>query len=143
MADSFTLCTTPSENRINGQSLPMEAHLVHADKAGNLAVVAVMFKEGAENKEIEQLWQKMPKKTGQKITLSGEAKNVMQLLPEGKDYYRFTGSLTTPPCSEGVRWLVLRDQVTISKEQVDDFLHVMHHPNNRPVQPLNARVILK
>lgn len=65
----------------------MEAHLVHADKAGNLAVVAEMFKEGAENKEIEQLWQKMPKKTGQKITLSGEAKNVMQLLPEGKSWW--------------------------------------------------------
>jgi Carbonic anhydrase len=66
----------------------------------------------------------------------------MHFLPEDKSYYRFTGSLTTPPCSEGVRWFVLKSYDTVSKEQVEQFLHVMHHPNNRPIQDIGARKVL-
>ena len=65
------------------------------------------------------------------------------LLPQDHDYYRFNGSLTTPPCPEGVWWLVMKYFQTASKEQIDKFAHTMHHPNNRPVQPANARAILK
>jgi len=64
-------------------------------------------------------------------------------MPEDRDYYRFNGSLTTPPCTEGVLWLVLKQPLTVSKAQVDEFAHVMHHPNNRPVQPLHARPVLQ
>jgi len=66
-----------------------------------------------------------------------------RLVPQQRDYYRFNGSLTTPPCSEGVWWLVMKQIVTASKDQIDKFTHTLHHPNNRPVQPANARVILK
>ena len=131
----------PSENLIEGQSFPMEMHLVHADSSGNLAVVGVMFKEGETNAELEKAWAVMPDHEGEakpSAALAAEA-----LLPGNHDYYRFSGSLTTPPCSEGVLWLVMKDPVTASKAQIEAFEHVMHHPNNRPVQPLNARKVMQ
>ncbi len=132
----------PSENHINGQSFPMEAHFVNMDKEGKLAVVSVMFKEGKANKSLEKIWNKMPNKAGETIglKLSGIAN---ALLPKNKHYYRFNGSLTTPPCTEGVRWFVLKTPVVVSKEQVEKFHHLMHHNNNRPIQPLDARVIVE
>ena len=133
---------SPSENTLEGQSYPMEAHFVHADKDGNLAVIAVMFKAGDKNAELEKAWAHMPEKADEKgeLPLSVDA-NI--LLPHDQDYYRFNGSLTTPPCSEGVWWLVMKYFQTASKEQIAKFANTMHHPNNRPLQPLNARAILK
>lgn len=121
----------------------MEAHFVHADSKGNLAVIALMFEYGAENPVIKELWRKMPAHSGEKEKFDGSKINPLSLLPASKDYYRFNGSLTTPPCSEGVWWLVMKEPVGVSKEQVQKFMHVMHHPNNRPVQPVNARPVLK
>jgi len=133
---------TPSENHINGKSFPLEAHFVHLDKDGNIAVLALMFEEGKENSKLAKVWAKIPKESGEKSEL--KLQNIaVSLLPKNKAYYRFNGSLTTPPCTEGVRWLVLKTPVTVSKEQVEAFLHTMHHPNNRPVQPTNARLIVK
>ncbi len=131
----------PSENKINGKSYPMEAHLVHADEKGNLAVVAVMFEEGAANAMIAKVWETMPKEAGTADLKDAVA--VTDILPKERDYYRFSGSLTTPPCSEGVLWLVMKKPMTVSKEQVEAFSHVMHHPNNRPIQALNARKIIE
>lgn len=133
---------SPSENQINGKSYPMEGHLVHADKDGNLAVVAVMYEEGKDNKGIAGLWKQMPDAAGSKLVLAATV-NGADLLPENRDYYRFNGSLTTPPCSEGVRWLVMKNPVSASREQIEHFAHVMHHPNNRPIQPVNARPVLQ
>ncbi|NEX22993.1 carbonic anhydrase [Thiorhodococcus mannitoliphagus] len=132
----------PSENLINGKSYPMEAHLVHADNDGNLAVIAVMFEEGKENQSIAQAWSKMPTQVGEKnaLTPSVAAEGI---LPLKRRYYRFNGSLTTPPCSEGVLWLVMKDPVTVSKSQIEEFEHTMHHPNNRPVQAVNARAVMR
>ena len=132
----------PSENQINGKSYAMEAHLVHADKDGNLAVVAIMFTEGAKNKALAKIWPLIPKNAGEKSALQSPFA-VAQLLPSNHDYYLYNGSLTTPPCTEGVRWLVMKTPVAASKEQVEAFAHVMHHPNNRPVQPVNARPVLQ
>ena len=84
----------------------------------------------------------MPKDANSKAELKLSSKDIDKLLPKSKDYYYFNGSLTTPPCSEGVRWMVLKEYQTISKEQVEQFLGVMHHENNRPVQPVNARKVL-
>jgi len=132
----------PSENLINGKSFPLEVHLVHADKDGNLAVVAVMVTEGKANKALEKAWAQMPKNEGDKLSLSPGI-SPRDILPPNRDYYRFNGSLTTPPCSEGVRWLVMKHQISASKKQIEEFVHVMHHPNNRPVQAVNARPVLK
>jgi carbonic anhydrase len=132
----------PSENTIESKSYPLEGHLVHADKDGNLAVVAIMFEEGAKNAELEKAWGQMPEHADDRNKLFIEV-DADKLLPTNRDYYRFTGSLTTPPCSEGVWWLVMKNGVTASKPQIEKFMHTLHHPNNRPVQPANARMIVK
>ena len=132
---------SPSENQIDGKSFPLEAHFVHVDKDGNIAVVAIMFIEGEENKELAKIWKVMPEKEG-KVPLNIK-EIATNLIPEKQHYYRFNGSLTTPPCTEGVRWFVLEKPLTISKAQIEKFQHIMQHPNNRPVQPINARIIIK
>jgi len=132
----------PSENVINGKSYPMEAHFVHSDKNGNLAVIAVMFEKAAENKAIKSAWSKMPEHAGDKHNLTTVI-SASDFLPKNRDYYRFNGSLTTPPCTEGVRWLVMKNTVSASESQISSFSHVLHEPNNRPLQDVNARVILK
>lgn len=131
----------PSENTFNGKHFPLEGHLVHADKDGNLAVVAVMFREGAANPLLTSLWKMMPGKEGEKKALARPL-NALQMLPAERHYYLFTGSLTTPPCSEGVRWLVIQKAMTASRTQIDAFARAVGVPNNRPVQPLNARQVL-
>lgn len=132
----------PSENLIEGKSYPLEVHLVHVSDKGEIAVVAVMFEAGKVNLALAEALSVLPTKVSEiqpfKAPLSAE-----QLLPESRDYYRFSGSLTTPPCSEGVRWLVMKKSVEISQSQIDAFKAVMHSPNNRPVQPLNGRVVLQ
>ncbi len=132
---------TPSENHIAGKEFPLEAHFVHANAEGHLAVVGVMFEAGAENAELKKLWADMPMEADVHHTLHADAADVLALLPEKREYYRFNGSLTTPPCTEGVKWMVLKQPLTISKAQVEKFMHAVHGPDNRPVQPLNARVV--
>lgn len=132
----------PSENHIDGKSYPLEAHLVHADKAGQLAVIAVMYEEKDENSTLAGAWQQMPEHAGDKQQLN-TLFNIDGILPTNRDYYRFNGSLTTPPCSEGVRWFVFKESVAVSAEQVKAFADVLSGPNNRPIQATNARVILK
>lgn len=133
---------TPSENHIAGKSYPMEAHFVHADKAGNLAVIAVMFDEGKANTELAKAWSGIPMHSGDQHALT-TAVNPAALLPDNRDYYRFTGSLTTPPCSEGVTWLVMKDSLPVSGEQVAQFAKALPESNNRPVQPINARMVVR
>lgn len=131
----------PSENRIDGATYAMEAHLVHKDQDGNIAVIALMFTEGAENEALAKIWPSLPE-NGKTIKLNPPF-DVAKLLPDNHDYYRYNGSLTTPPCTEGVLWLVLKHSVTASKAQIDAFRNVMRHPNNRPLQFLNARAVLE
>ncbi|MCB1916236.1 MAG: carbonic anhydrase family protein [Rhodocyclaceae bacterium] len=132
---------TPSENRINGKSFAAEAHFVHADAAGNLAVVAVLFDDGDSSPALAALDPELPDHAGEHHSLrAGNA--IAALLPETREYFEYSGSLTTPPCSEGVRWLVMKQPMTISPAQRETLARVMHGPNNRPVQPLNARLVL-
>jgi carbonic anhydrase len=132
----------PSENQILGKSYPLEAHFVHADPDGNLAVLAVMYELGNENKGIAKLWKQMPKTKGQTKPLTSKVL-AGDLIPRKKEYYRFSGSLTTPPCSEGVIWIVMKSTMTVSNSQVDAFKKVMREDNNRPIQPLNGRMVIE
>lgn len=132
----------PSENKIHGKQYPLEIHFVHANSKGQLAVVGMMYEQGAENLQLARIWNSLPKQKGQTITLK-EPQSVNHLLPKNLNYYRFSGSLTTPPCSEGVRWLILKEIQTASAKQIEDFAKLLGHPNNRPVQPLNGRVVLE
>lgn len=129
---------TPSEEKIDGQAYPMEMHLVHKDADGHLAVVAVMLKEGGENAALEEIFDALPKAEGDKHAL--EALDPAVLLPAERGYYAYTGSLTTPPCSEGVRWQVLKRPIEVSESQIEAF-RKLFPANARPVQPLNGREV--
>lgn len=132
---------TPSENNINGEKFALEGHFVHAAKDGSLAVVAVMFSEGEENKILSKIWEKFPLKLNHNETLELSADDIKNILPANKDYYKFMGSLTTPPCTENVKWNVFKTSMTISKEQVKQFFDTFGHTNNRPIQATNNRKI--
>jgi carbonic anhydrase len=132
----------PSENLLDGKQFPLEAHFVHADADGNLAVVAVFFEAGAANVALEKLGKDLPLRAGDKHDLAVRIA-AAELMPKARDYFRFSGSLTTPPCSEGVNWLVLKRPVTASSEQIEHLHAAMGHDNARPVQPLNARIIVQ
>ncbi|HIE5389102.1 TPA: carbonic anhydrase [Enterobacter cancerogenus] len=132
----------PSENTVHGKKYAMEMHLVHKNDKGELVVVAVMFDKGAANAELEKLWRVMPEQAEKNVSIT-ENLDLNKLLPKDKTYWRFSGSLTTPPCSEGVTWVVLKHPLTVSVEQLAKFTHTMHHDNNRPVQSLHGRLVVE
>lgn len=132
---------SPSEHTIDGKSFAMEIHFVHADKDGNLAVVGVMIDEGEEHPVLKQLWAFMPENPGE-IRQEPIGIEETDLLPPTREYYAYSGSLTTPPCTEGVRWVVLKTPVQASAEQIAVFKKRVGPATNRPIQPLNARMVL-
>lgn len=129
---------TPSENQIDGVKFPLEAHFVHKNDKGNLLVVGVLFNEGAENKAFEKVFKNLPQAAGKSKKL--EKVDISALLPESKAYYEFMGSLTTPPCSENVQWVVLKTQLEASKKQIGSLEAILHN-NARDIQPLGKRVV--
>lgn len=130
---------SPSEHEINGKPADMVAHLVHKSADGQLGVIGVLMKKGESNPLIEKIWKHMPKHEGE-YSQAVIKVNVNDLLPAGKTYYNYSGSLTTPPCSEGVNWMVLKNTVEVSAAQVAAFTDIFHK-STRPVQPLNGRII--
>jgi carbonic anhydrase len=131
----------PSEERINGKGFEMVAHLVHAASDGALAVVAILLDPGAANPVIASLWQHLPTHEGPEQNLGDVQIDATGLLPRDRGYYTFTGSLTTPPCTEGVTWFVLKTPEPISQRQADTFGKV-YARDARPTQPLNGREVL-
>ncbi len=131
---------TPSEHTVDGNAYNMEMHLVHKNAEGELAVVGVFMQEGASNPIIETLWSNLPEKENEEKDVSAVQINAANLLPADKAYYHYSGSLTTPPCSEAVNWNVLKTPVEVSSEQVATFAAIFK-ANARPVQPLNDRVL--
>lgn len=127
---------TPSEEKIAGMAYPMVAHFVHRNAEGQLAVVAVLLKEGKANPALASLFANLPAQ-GQKHALT-DSFDPARLLPEQHGYYAFQGSLTTPPCSENVRWQVLKQPIEVSAEQLAAFRQ-LYPMNARPTQPLNGR----
>ena len=131
---------SPAEEQINFKRAAMAAHLVHKNDQGQLAVVAVLLEPGAPNPLIEKVWTYMPLDAGDRVRMPRELLNMNELLPADQRYYQFMGSLTTPPCSEGVLWIVLKKPTQISKNQYRLFTQL--YPNNaRPVQPVNGRSV--
>jgi carbonic anhydrase len=131
----------PSEEQIDGKGYDMVAHLVHADEEGHLVVVAVLLKSGASNAFLTSIWKNFPAEKEKSIENASVLVNVADLLPSDHAYYTYLGSLTTPPCSEGVTWYVLKTPVQLSSEQVAAFAKV-YAMNARPIQPLNGRELL-
>lgn len=131
---------TPSEEQINQKRFAMVAHLVHKNDDGQLAVIAVLLEPGAANPLIDKVWTYMPLDTNDQVRMPRELLNMNELLPADQRYYQFMGSLTTPPCTEGVLWMVLKQPMQISRNQFKLFTQL--YPNNaRPVQPVNGRPV--
>jgi len=130
---------TPSEHQINGEAAAMELHLVHDNGKGDLAVVAVMLNAGESSELIESLWENIPP-IGETQKIPQVMVDITDLLPESSNYFNYVGSLTTPPCSEGVMWYVLTEPMEISEEQIEMF-QTLYTTNARPVQPTNGRSI--
>jgi carbonic anhydrase len=129
----------PSEERVNGKTYDMVVHLVHKDDEGHLAVVSVLIEKGSEHPLIQTLWNNLPLEVDQEL-LPAVAIDLKRLLPESRSYWTYMGSLTTPPCTEGVLWMVLKQPVQISPEQIAIFSR-LYRNNARPVQSANGRLI--
>ncbi|MGY0197506.1 carbonic anhydrase [Leptothrix sp. BB-4] len=129
----------PSEERINGRQFDMDVHLVHKDPQGRLAVVAVLLQQGRQHPLIQSVWNNLPLEKGEEQRAAGTM-DLTQLLPEDRRYYTYMGSLTTPPCSEGVLWMVFKQPVAVAAEQLAVFGR-LYPMNARPVQPAGNRII--
>jgi carbonic anhydrase len=131
----------PSEETIAGKPADMVAHLVHIDERGAIAVVGVLITAGAgEPATLDRIWHHLPAHANETLAPAGVQIDVAQLLPPHRQFYHYTGSLTTPPCTEGVSWNVIAEPIHISVEHLDAF-HALYPVNARPVQPLNERPI--
>lgn len=132
----------PSEHTIAGESFPAELHIVHRNADGNLAVVGILLQEGTENAAYQPFISNLPaeqadpKDAGVKI-------NATDLLPSMQTTFRYSGSLTTPPCSEGVNWLLMTTPVELSAQQLTSLDSIFEGGNNRPVQPINDRTLME
>jgi carbonic anhydrase len=131
---------TPSEHTLNGKHAPMEMHFVHQSDDKNLAVIGVFVREGKDNKTFDQLVKYLPNQPGEKMTHDSVNIDIALHIPKTLSAYHYVGSLTTPPCTEDVQWLVLKEHSTMSKEQIAAFSSRIKK-NNRPTQPLNERKI--
>ncbi|RZL35413.1 MAG: carbonic anhydrase family protein [Rubrivivax sp.] len=132
----------PSEERVNGKQFDMVAHLVHKDAAGKLAVVAVLLERGADNQPqplLQTVWANLPLEKGEAVQAQAQI-DLTQLLPQNRGYFTYMGSLTTPPCSEGVLWMVLRQPMPMTAQQISVFAR-LYPMNARPLQAGSGRLI--
>lgn len=130
---------TPAENTLDGQRAPMEGHFVFS-QGSSLVVVAVMYALGNHNDALDPFIEDVEDASQTALPLSPLV-NLRHLMPSTLRYYRFTGSLTTPPCTEGVTWLVLQTPVSLSSQQLKAFREAIGQVNTRPVQPLHQRIV--
>jgi carbonic anhydrase len=129
----------PSEERVNGRQFDMVAHLVHKDAEGRLAVVAVLLEQGLDQPLVQTIWNNLPLERGEALPAPGLL-DMTQLLPEKRGYYTYMGSLTMPPCTEGVLWMVMRQPVQLSAHQLAIFAK-LYPMNARPIQAGSGRLI--
>lgn len=127
----------PSEHSLEEQESPMELHLVHRDRQGKLAVIGILIDRGAENQALVGVWENLvPAYTS--ATETSAQVDASQLLPDQGTSYRYSGSLTTPPCSESVAWIVMEQPIYLSSQQITAFTQLLP-PNNRPRQSIHGR----
>jgi carbonic anhydrase len=143
--DSYSLLQfhfhRPSEHLIGGKNFPMEVHFVHRQESGGLAVIGVLMNAGNANPTFNKIVSTMPAKEGPAVKADA-AIDPGKLLPAGRAYYQYAGSLTTPPCSEVVNWLLLREPISVAKADIDAFAK-LYPMNARPAQKANRRFVLQ
>jgi carbonic anhydrase len=131
----------PSEERIDGRQFEMSVHLVHQDEQGRLAVVTVLLDRGPAQPAVQKVWNNLPLEKNEEVA-ARTALDINEILPSDRRYYTYMGSLTTPPCSEGVQWVVMRQPVALSPEQIDLFARI-YPMNARPLQQAAGRRIMQ
>jgi carbonic anhydrase len=131
----------PSEERIDGRQFELSVHLVHKNSEGRLAVLAVLLGKGAAQPVVQTVWNNLPLEKNQEMRARAEI-DPADLLPTDRRYYTYMGSLTTPPCTEGVQWVVMRQPVSATSEQINIFTR-LYPMNARPVQSAAGRRILQ
>lgn len=131
---------TPSEHLIKGKAYEMEVHLVHKNDKGQLAVVGIFMKPGESSPLVQKIWASLPREVDREVAPASVAINAKDLLPKDTAYNNYPGSLTTPPCSEGVDWFVLKTPIELSKDQISVFQNQIKL-NARPAQPINKRTV--
>ncbi|QQE63663.1 carbonate dehydratase [Leptolyngbya sp. BL0902] len=132
----------PSEHTLAGAAFPMELHLVHTQADGSIVVLGVFIQAGAEHPALQAIWDAMPTHASEVLAMPNTAINPSDLLPSGGHTFRYWGSLTTPPCSERVAWLVFQTPIEASRAQIEQF-STLFPPNARPVQPRRRRALLE
>ncbi|MBL0090652.1 MAG: carbonic anhydrase family protein [Ideonella sp.] len=131
---------TPGGDRLNGEDFPVAVHLLHKGASGQLVSLVLLFRLGEPNTALSELLPRMPTRGLPEQTLAGSLFDPSRLLPRSTAHYRYDGSLTAPPCTEGVVWLVMKQPLTLSAAQLAQ-LKALFPPNARPVQPLHGRVV--
>ncbi|MDR0529678.1 MAG: carbonic anhydrase family protein [Zoogloeaceae bacterium] len=129
----------PSEHSFEGRHYPLEIHLVHRSASGEVTVLAVLVLQGHENRALADLFRNLPARTHDEIAVT---LNTEVFLPHTQEAFEYIGSLTTPPCTENVNWIVLRQPIELSEEQIKAF-RSLYSENRRPVQPLHQRIVSK
>jgi carbonic anhydrase len=129
----------PAEERINGRQFDMGVHLVHKDAEGRTAIVAVLLDRGAEQPVVQSVWNNLPLERGEEVAAQASI-DLSSLLPTDRRYFTYMGSMTTPPCREGVLWMVMKQPVSISSDQIAIFSR-LYPMNARPVQAASGRLI--
>ncbi|WP_223645347.1 carbonic anhydrase [Corallococcus sp. EGB] len=134
---------TPSEHTKDGVEYPLELHLVHTDANGTPAlVVGVLIEQGGVNAALLTAFRNLPRHMGEESLPVGASINASALLPHDKTFFQYAGSLTTPPCTQGLQWYVMKEPIQMSDAQIAAFERLPHlNPNNRPLQPLNGRTV--
>lgn len=132
---------TPSEHTVMGRQDPLEIHFVHKSEMGELAVIAVLVQAGKTNTAALEIWPHLPLEKGQKHRNENIKINARDLIPHDQSFYRYMGSLTTPPCSEGVHWYAMKNRLEMSAAQIKEIRGLIGQ-SNRPVQARNHRIIL-
>ena len=130
---------SPSEHTVEGRSFPMEVHLVHSNDGGDLAVIGLFLAEGPHNEMMDKLPLFRANRGEEPYS---EPLDYNEFFPHRRDYFYYNGSLTTPPCSEGVAWIVLKEPVVAAPEQIQLFHDLLGLDNNRPIQPRNSRLVV-
>lgn len=138
----YLILHLPSEHQIKEKSFAAELQMLHEDKNGRKVMIAVLFEEGSANPVMEKLLGSLPKE-GESSKAIAMRITPADLMPVKQAYYRYSGSLTTPPCSEGVQWIIMKEPLKLSKAQIEALQSALGGPNHRPVQDPQGRMILE
>lgn len=131
---------TPSEHKLNGKHQEMELHLVHQDENGKIAVLGILITEGSKHKTLDEIWKVLPAQKTKDAIAINQPLQLNDLLPKNQTFFLYEGSLTTPPCTENVHWVVFKESIEMSKSQIEAFQKIFPD-NHRPIQPINDRDI--